>query len=97
VGAAGAAGGLGAFLVGVASITLSWVVCCATPNWVVGLAILGVSVSTSLWMEQFGPWLEYLGIVLLLLPLYLLTAENNDSSPPRGISQRSETISGAKL
>ena len=70
-----AAGGLGAALVGMTNVTLAWVVCCATPNWVVGLAILGLGVSTSLWLEQFGWWIEYAGFGLLLASLYVLSGE----------------------
>tara|TARA_R110001592_G_scaffold236410_1_gene494715 strand:+ start:405 stop:1103 length:699 start_codon:yes stop_codon:yes gene_type:complete len=72
---AGAVGGLGAALVGMTNVTLAWVVCCATPNWVVGLAILGLGVSTSLWLEQFGWWIEYAGFVLLLASLYVLSGD----------------------
>ncbi|MAY66538.1 MAG: hypothetical protein CMM77_05375 [Rhodospirillaceae bacterium] len=75
LGGAGAAGGLGAALVGMTNVTLAWVVCCATPNWVVGLAILGLGVSSSLWLEQFGWWIEYAGFVLLLASLYLLSGD----------------------
>ena len=57
------------------NVTLAWVVCCATPNWVVGLAILGLGVSSSLWLEQFGWWIEYAGFVLLLASLYLLSGD----------------------
>lgn len=72
---AGAAGGLGAALVGMTNVTLAWVVCCATPSWVVGLAILGLGVSSSLWLEQFGWWIEYAGFVLLLASLYVLSGD----------------------
>lgn len=63
---AGAATGLGAVLVLMTNATLSWVVCCATPSWVVGLAIMGVGVSTSLALETLGPWLGGLGFGSLL-------------------------------
>lgn len=72
---AGAAGGLGGALVGMTNVTLAWVVCCATPSWVVGLAILGLGVSSSLWLEQFGWWIEYAGFVLLLASLYVLSGD----------------------
>jgi len=86
---AGAAGGLGAALVAMTNVTLAWVVCCATPSWVVGLAILGLGVSSSLWLEQFGWWIEYAGFVLLLASLYLLSgdtktvATTNERSYPK--------------
>ena len=95
-GAATAAGGLGALLVSMTSVTLSWVVCCATPSWVVGLAILGLGVSTSLWLEQFGSWIEYIGFAFLLFSIFWLTGEDEETSidsdntllsPQPGVSQ----------
>lgn len=57
--------GLGAVLVAMTNATMSWVVCCATPSWVVGLAMLGLGVSTSLALETMGPVLSYAGFGLL--------------------------------
>ena len=54
---AGVATGLGATFVSLASITMSWVVCCSTPTWVVGLAMMGLGVSTSLWLEELRNYL----------------------------------------
>lgn len=65
------ANGLGASLLAVTSITMSWVVCCATPTWIVGLAMLGLGVTTSLQLEPLGHWLAWLGVVLLVLAIYL--------------------------
>ncbi len=56
---------LGASLVLLTNATMSWVVCCATPSWVVGLAMLGVGVSTSLALEGLGLWLSGAGFGLL--------------------------------
>lgn len=64
---AGAATGLGTVLVGLSSATMSWVVCCSTPSWVVGLSMLGLGVSTSLWLEPLGGWVMGLGFVTLAL------------------------------
>ncbi|WP_308366362.1 MULTISPECIES: hypothetical protein [unclassified Microbulbifer] len=69
--AAKATGGVGAGLVALTSISLSWVVCCATPSWVVGLAMMGLGVSTSLWLEPIGWWLHMAGLGLLLSALYV--------------------------
>lgn len=57
--------GLGAVLVAVTNATMSWVVCCAAPSWVVGLAMLGIGVSTSLALESMGPALNIAGFGLL--------------------------------
>lgn len=63
-------GGAGASLVALSSITLSWVVCCSTPTWVVGMAMMGLSVSAALWLEPIGDWLTLLGFLALCMALY---------------------------
>jgi hypothetical protein len=60
------AGGVGSSCVALTSITLSWVVCCSTPTWVVGLAMMGLGVSTALWLEPIGAWVNLFGFVLLI-------------------------------
>jgi hypothetical protein len=67
----GAAGG--AVMAGVASMTITWVVCCAAPTWIVGLAILGVSVTTAFALQPIGGWLTLLGIGLLSTGALALT------------------------
>lgn len=67
-----AATGVGTVLVAMTNATMSWVVCCATPSWVVGLAMLGLGVSTSLALETLGPLLAGSGFAILsALALYL--------------------------
>lgn len=56
---------LGTSLVGMANATLFWVVCCATPTWIVGLAMLGVSVSVAFLLEPLGPFLTAGGMALI--------------------------------
>ena len=63
--------GLGTLLMSMTSAAMSWVVCCATPSWVVGLAMLGLSVSASLALEGLGPLLFYVGIGFLLSAVVL--------------------------
>ena len=63
--------GFGATFVSLASITMSWVVCCSTPTWIVGLAIMGLGVSTSLWLEPVGIWVNIFGYGFLLVSLFL--------------------------
>jgi len=65
-GALAALGG-GTVMVAMTNATMSWVVCCATPSWVVGLAMLGLGVSTSLALESLGPALSAGGFGLLML------------------------------
>ena len=66
-GASDVATGFGATCVALTSITMSWVVCCATPTWVVGLAIMGLGASTALWLEPLGAWLHYAGFAALFI------------------------------
>ncbi|MBU2531701.1 MAG: hypothetical protein KKB37_03095 [Alphaproteobacteria bacterium] len=60
-----AASGAGATLVGLTGATMSWVVCCATPSWIVGLAMLGLGVSTANWLEPAGTWIGALGFIVM--------------------------------
>ncbi|HEX4110974.1 MAG TPA: ABC transporter ATP-binding protein [Stellaceae bacterium] len=62
---AASAAGVGAVLFGLANISLTWVVCCATPSWVVGLTLLGFDSAVSLSLEPYGIWLALVGALLL--------------------------------
>jgi hypothetical protein len=61
-----AAVGAGTALVALTSATLMWVVCCSSPSWVVGLAMLGLGVSMSLALEPLGLPLSAAGFLLLI-------------------------------
>jgi hypothetical protein len=63
------AAGLGTMLVSLTNVTLSWVVCCATPNWSVALTMLGLSSSISLWLNPIGSYLTIAGLCLLVLAI----------------------------
>lgn len=76
---AGTATGLGAGFVAVTSATMSWVVCCATPTWIVGLSMLGLGVSTAFWIEPLGPWLMAGGYLLLVAGM-LAMADPSDTA-----------------
>ena len=77
--------GLGAVLVAMTNATMSWVVCCATPSWVVGLAMLGLGVSTSLALETMGPVLTYAGFgTLFALLLFLAWRKSRPAPEPKG-------------
>lgn len=79
--------GLGAVLVAMTNATMSWVVCCAAPSWVVGLAMLGLSVSTSLALETLGPTLNIIGFGLLSVSiLYLARRKARVTSASNGVS-----------
>lgn len=66
------AGGIGAAFALVSLMSLSWVVCCATPTWIVGLAILGLGVSTSIWLEPAGIYLNLVGFSMLFVAVLML-------------------------
>ncbi len=68
---ASSATGIGALSVALTSATMSWVVCCATPSWVVGLSMMGLGVSWSLWLQPIGPWVSLAGFVLLALGVFV--------------------------
>jgi len=59
-------GGIALFLIAMTNATMSWVVCCATPTWVVGLAMLGLGVSTSLALESLGSSIAISGFSILV-------------------------------
>lgn len=79
--ASGAATTLGAGLVLMTNATMSWVVCCATPSWVVGLAMLGLGVSTSLALQDLGGWLSGAGFFLLLVGVLALARARSRPAP----------------
>jgi hypothetical protein len=64
--------GAGALVAGAAAITITWVVCCAAPTWVVGLAVMGVGVTTALALQPLGGWLSLLGLSALVASVILL-------------------------
>jgi hypothetical protein len=88
-GATAAATGLGAGLVGLTGATMSWVVCCAAPSWIVGLAMLGMSVATANRLAPIGVGVNIAGFAFLLLTICLLAYRQDQASarkagiPPR--------------
>jgi len=77
-----AATGLGASLVGFTSITAMWVVCCAAPTWAVGLALLGVGVSTAFGLEPYGTGITLAGFTVLFGATWLLARRRQGASAP---------------
>jgi hypothetical protein len=67
--------GVGAACAVTGSVTLFWVVCCATPTWSVGLAMLGiVGSTTALLLDPFGTWIALAGFLILLIAAIALAA-----------------------
>ena len=89
-----AGAGLGALLICTTSAAMSWVVCCATPSWVVGLAMLCLSVSASLALEGLGPTLFYTGFALLSLSLFLASRAqaSNSRQVPEAVAAAEATM-----
>jgi len=73
----------GAVLVGLCSATLSWVVCCAAPTWVVSLAMLGMGASLAFWLEPLGGVITLSGFALLVATVIVLALRRN-----RDVSER---------
>lgn len=65
-------GGVGVTFVALASITMSWVVCCSSPTWVAGFSMMGLGISTSLWLEPFGIWINVIGFLLAFGSLLMM-------------------------
>jgi len=65
-----AAAGISSFFISLTSATLTWVACCATPSWVVALAMLGMSGSLALWLEPLGNLLTISGLALMVWIIY---------------------------
>lgn len=66
-----AATGGGAVLLGLGTASLTWIVCCAYPSWVVLLAMLGVGTNLALAMEPLGVAIVVGGISLQLLAVFI--------------------------
>ena len=71
----------GAAMAAMASMTITWVVCCAAPTWIVGLAVLGVSVATAFALQPIGGWLTALGIGMLCMIVLALTSLLSERDP----------------
>lgn len=80
-----AVAGVASGFIGLTSATLTWVACCATPSWVVGLTMLGMSSSLALWLEPLGTVLAVIGFTLLLgLVAWQLRRLVRATAPARG-------------
>jgi hypothetical protein len=75
-GAAIAASGLGVSCIALTGATMTWVVCCATPSWIVGLAMLGLGVATANAIEPAGPYIAATGFALLALAIARLASSH---------------------
>jgi hypothetical protein len=71
--AGGACATAGAAAIAALAVTsITWVVCCAAPTWVVALAVMGVGVSTALALAPLGGSLSLVGLAALAATAILL-------------------------
>lgn len=80
--------GAGTLLVILSNVTMSWVVCCATPSWIVGLAMLGVGVATANALEPFGFWINAGGFLMLAASVLVLARAQTSPAPAGARSGR---------
>ncbi|MCJ8298380.1 MAG: hypothetical protein MJK13_05500 [Pseudomonadales bacterium] len=73
---------------GLGNVTLSWVVCCSAPSWVVGLAMLGMSSSLALALEPLGYLINLFAYGGLLLALNLLADRGLQSERKNNHNER---------
>ena len=71
-GAGATATGVGALFIGTANITMTWVACCATPSWVVGLSLLGIETSSAYALLPYGNAMVAGGFAVLALSTWWL-------------------------
>jgi hypothetical protein len=71
-GAGATATGMGALFIGTANITMTWVACCATPTWAVGLSLVGIETSSAFALLPFGGALLWCGFAVLTATVWWL-------------------------
>jgi hypothetical protein len=89
--AAAASGGAG--LLALCSASLTWVVCCATPSWIVALSILGVSLAVADAVEPFEHALLALGLAATVAGIALQARQlARDASPASRLAPASAPL-----
>jgi len=61
--------GFGSALLYLTNVTATWVVCCATPTWVVMFTMLGLSSSVALSIQPFGIAVGGIAMVIMLVAI----------------------------
>lgn len=75
------ASGVGGGLLGLTNATLTWVVCCATPSWIVLLSMFGVSIGFAQALKPLDGVLALTGFVLCALAIALLVQSMRRARP----------------
>jgi len=80
--------GAGAGLIALTGATMTWVVCCATPSWIAGLTMLGMSVAMADWLEPAGLWIKLAGFALLTATAFIMAyrLRSSDETHPDAIN-----------
>ena len=65
--------GVGSAMFCLTNVTVTWVVCCATPTWVVMFTMMGLSSSLALSIQPFGMALGGIAMVLMLMAILYQT------------------------
>jgi hypothetical protein len=78
--------GAGALFVGTANITMTWVACCSTPSWVVGLSLLGVETSSAFALLPYGNVLTATGFAVLGVSTFWLAWRCTPRSPHKPLA-----------
>ncbi|MFE8071825.1 hypothetical protein QQM79_12275 [Marinobacteraceae bacterium S3BR75-40.1] len=72
----------GAIMLGLGSASLTWVVCCATPSWIVVLSMLGLGTQIALSLQPWGTALIVAGLVLQFFVVVYLARQVRQTTPP---------------
>jgi ABC-type amino acid transport system permease subunit len=64
--------GIGTLCVGMTNISMSWIACCSTPSWVVGLSLIGIETSSAYALLPYGHALAAAGFAMLAATNYVL-------------------------
>ena len=91
-----AAAGGGASVLALCSASLTWVVCCATPSWIVALSILGVSLSVADAVEPFEHALLALGLLATSTAIVLQARQLAAASPAVEIGPGARSLRAAE-
>ena len=79
----------GALMLGLGTASLTWIVCCATPSWVVLLAMLGMGTNLALALEPLGTGLVVAGLALqILVVVYLARQAAKTATQPLSVKSR---------
>lgn len=77
------AAGFGSLLVGITNVTMTWIACCSTPSWVVGLSLIGIETSSAYLLLPYGNLLSSAGFATLAATNWALARRCLPQTPRR--------------